>query len=299
MTATLSPPAGRPTVGDLLRDWRRRRRLSQLDLANEAAVSARHLSFVETGRSRPSRELVLHLAEHLGVPLRQRNALLLAAGYAPHYAHTPLDADEMKPVRAALDTILAGHRPFPALVVDRHWNVVTANDPALGLLTDGVAEHLLVPTPNALRVSLHPEGLAPRIVNLEEWSSHLIDRLRREAELYGDTDLLALHDELCSYPGVAGSADPAGVAERLFVPLVLETRAGRLSFFSTVATFGTARDITVEELAIESFFPADDATAAILRDTQLGGEARPDPSPADPGRPPHPPSAHPGQGSPP
>lgn len=265
MTATLSPPAGRPTVGALLRDWRRRRRLSQLDLASEAAVSARHLSFVETGRSRPSRELVLHLAEHLDVPLRHRNALLLAAGYAPHYPQTPLEADEMAPVRGALDTILAGHRPFPALVVDRHWNLVTANAPALDLLTEGVAGHLLAPPANALRVSLHPEGLAPRIVNLGEWAAHLVDRLRREADLYGDRELEALHDELISYPGVAGSADPGGVAERLFVPMVLDSSAGRLSFFSTVATFGTARDITVEELAVESFFPADEATAAVLR----------------------------------
>src|SRR5690606_22856527 len=149
----------------------------------------------------------------------------------PHYPQTPLEAEEMTPVRDALDTILAGHRPFPALVVDRHWNLVTANEPALDLLTEGVAGHLLAPPAHALRVSLHPEGLAPRIVNLGEWAAHLVDRLRREADLYGDRELEALHDELISYPGVAGSADPGGVAERLFVPMVLDSSAGRLSFF--------------------------------------------------------------------
>ena len=165
MATTLSAPGGAPTVGTLLRDWRRRRRLSQLDLANEAAVSARHLSFVETGRSKPSPELVMHLAEHLDVPLRERNTLLLAAGYAPRYAHTPLDAEEMAPVRDALDVILARHHPFPAVVADRHWTLVTANDAAVGLLTGGVAPELLEPPANVLRISLHPDGMAPRIVN--------------------------------------------------------------------------------------------------------------------------------------
>jgi transcriptional regulator with XRE-family HTH domain len=250
----------------MLREWRRRRRFSQLDLANQATVSARHLSFVETGRSKPSRELVLHLAEHLDVPLRDRNALLLAAGYAPTFRQSSLDDEEMAPVRRALDAILAGHQPFPAIVLDRIWNLVTANASALGLLTDGVADDLLAPPANALRVSLHPDGLAPRIVNLPEWSAHLVDRLRREAEAYADPDLFALHDELCGYPGVAGSAVPDSTAGRLFVPLVLRSAAGELTFFSTVATFGTARDVTVEELAIESFFPADDATVTVLRD---------------------------------
>lgn len=265
MTATLTPPADAAGVGGLLRRWRQRRRLSQLDLANDATVSARHLSFVETGRSKPSRELVLHLAEHLDVPLRERNSLLLAAGYAPTFSQTALDADEMAPVREAIDTILARHEPFPAVVVNRQWDLVTANGPALALLTEGVADHLLAPTANALRVSVHPEGLAPRIVNFPEWASHLVDRLRREAEMYADPALFALHDELCSYPGVAGSTVPTDTASRLFVPLALRSDEGELSFFSTIATFGTARDITVEELAVESFFPADDATAAVLR----------------------------------
>ena len=266
MAATLTAPGGAPTVGTLLRDWRQRRRLSQLDLANEAAVSARHLSFVETGRSRPSPELVMHLAEHLDVPLRERNALLLAAGYAPRYAQTPLDAAEMAPVRDALEVILAGHQPFPAIVVDRHWNLVTANDAAMTLLTDGIAPDLLEPPVNVLRVSLHPDGMAPRIVNFGPWAAHLVDRMRREAEATGDPVLGELHAELCGYPGVAGSASAHETVGELFMPLVLRMPDGsELSFFSTVATFGTARDVTVEELSIESFFPADEATAAALR----------------------------------
>jgi transcriptional regulator with XRE-family HTH domain len=254
-----------PGVGSLLRGWRQQRRLSQLDLANEAAVSARHLSFVETGRSRPSRELVLHLAERLEVPLRERNTLLLAAGYAPSYARTPLEAEEMAPVREALDRILAGHEPFPAIVVDRYSDVVTANASALAIMSDGVAAHLLEPPANALRITVHPDGLAPRIVNFGEYATHLIDRLRREIATHGDERVVALHDELCTYPGVVGSPSPTDTAGALFVPLVLRTGQGVLTFFSTIATFGTARDVTVAELSVESFFPADEATTAVLR----------------------------------
>jgi transcriptional regulator with XRE-family HTH domain len=254
------------TVGDLLRAWRQQRRMSQLDLAVTSQVSARHVSFVETGRSRPSRELLLHLAEHLDVPLRDRNTLLMAAGYAPTYPETPLDADEMAPVRGALDKILTSHRPFPAVVVDRHWNLVSANQPARALLTEGVAPDLLGPRPNALRVSLHPQGLAPRIVNLGEYSAHVIERLDRQAAASADPELLSLRDEVLRYPGVS-PGHPAGsdTASRLFVPLVLRSGDDRLTFFSTIATFGTAHDITVAELAIEAFFPADDHTAAGLR----------------------------------
>ena len=255
----------RPGVGGLLRNWRQRRRLSQLDLANEAAVSARHLSFVENGRSRPSRELVLHLAEHLEVPLRERNTLLLAAGYAPSYARTPLEDEAMTPVREALDQVLAGHEPFPAVVVDRHWDLVSANRPLMELMSTGIAPHLLEEPVNAMRVTLHPDGLAPRILNFPEYAAHLVDRLRREALSYADERLLALHDELCSYPGVAGSASPADTAGQVFMPMVLRTGEGVLTFFSMLSTFGTARDITLEELAVESFFPADEATAAVLR----------------------------------
>lgn len=225
-----------PGVGGLLREWRHRRRLSQLALAVEAEVSARHLSFVETGRSRPSRELVLHLAAHLEVPLRERNSLLLAAGYAPAYSHSPLDAEEMAPVQAAVGTIVASHEPFPALAVDRHWDVVSANAPALALMGEGVADELLTPVPNVLRVSLHPRGLAPRIANLSEWAGHLLERLDRQIAASGDPDLIALADELQGYPGVSRRQRPASVASRLFVPLVLRAGEVELRLFSTVTT---------------------------------------------------------------
>ena len=251
-------------VGELLRDWRQRRRLSQLDVSLDAAVSARHLSFVETGRSRPSRELLLHLAEHLDVPLRDRNAMLLAGGYAPVYGETPLDDEAMEPVRDALDKILAAHSPFPAVIVDRRWDLVTANGPAMALLTGGVSGELLSPPVNALRVCLHPDGLAPRIGNLPEYGAHLLARLQRQAAASHDPGLLELHEELRSYPGVeeGHSEDPADL---LFVPLRLRALDAELTFFSTIATFGTALDVTLAELAIESFFPADRETEAALR----------------------------------
>jgi len=261
MTA-IAAPSG---VGELLRGWRQRRRLSQLDLAVEADVSTRHLSFVETGRSRPSRELVLHLAEQLDVPLRERNALLLAAGYAPLYRETALETAEMAPVRAAIEKLLAGHEPFPALVVDRHWNIVSANRPTQAILSSGVAPELIAPPVNALRVTLHPEGLAPQIVNLAEYRAHLLARLHRQVLLTADETLAALEAELQGYPGDGESA-PHADGGALFVPLVLRASATeKLTFFSTVSTFGTAIDITPAELSIESFFPADDATAAALR----------------------------------
>ena len=240
--------------------------MSQLELSAEAEVSARHLSFVETGRSRPSRELVLHLAEHLDVPLRERNALLLAAGYAPGYHETALDAPEMTPVRDALAKILAGHAPFPAIVVDHRWDLVSANEPAFGILADSVTPDLLAPPINAMRVSLHPEGLAPRITNFPEYSAHVMLRLRRQAVLSGDPDIDVLVDELRAYPGVVDRDHAAHEpAEMLFTPLALRHLDTTLTFFSTIATFGTALDVTVAELAIESFFPADPMTAATLR----------------------------------
>lgn len=256
-------------VGGLLRDWRQRRRLSQLGLALEAEVSARHLSFVETGRSRPSREFVLRLAEHLDVPLRDRNSLLLAAGYAPVHHETPLDAAEMAPVRSAIDKILASHDPYPAVVVDRRWDLLSMNRAATAIFTEGVAPELLTAPVNTLRVSLHPDGLAPRIANLAEYSSHLLSRLDRQAAASADPALIALGDELRRYRAVPNSppagADPAAL---LFVPLVLRVAGDRrLTFFSTIATFGTALDVTLAELAIESFFPADEVTAATLRTT--------------------------------
>jgi transcriptional regulator with XRE-family HTH domain len=261
---TVTSPA--PRVGDLLRDWRQRRRLSQLDLAVEAEVSARHLSFVETGRSRPSRELVLHLAEHLDVPLRERNSLLLAAGYAPSYGERSLDTNELEPVRQALDKILSGHEPFPALVVDRRWDIVTANEALISLIGSVVSPPLLEPPANALRITLHPDGLAPHIGNFADYANHLLARLDRQAAMDGRADLFELAAELRTYPNVPAQIESHGdVADRLFAPLVLQFEGGpRLTFFSTIATFGTALDVTVAELAIEQFFPADAETTAVL-----------------------------------
>jgi transcriptional regulator with XRE-family HTH domain len=256
-----------PTVGPLLRDWRQRRRLSQLDVSARAAISTRHLSFLETGRARPSREMVLHLAEEFDVPLRERNTLLVAAGYAPVYQETPLEGDDMATVRETLRQLLASHEPNPALVVDRQWNLVLANR-AVGLLMAGLGESLLAPPVNVLRLSLHPDGLAPRIANFEEWSGHLLSRLAREVTATGDPGLAALYDELRAFPGVSERphAVPHGDgASRLMVTLRLKSPLGDLAFFSTVATFGTAVDITLAELSIESFFPADAATATTLR----------------------------------
>ena len=261
----MSYAATRGGAGELLREWRNRRRMSQLDLALEAGVSARHLSFVETGRAQPSREMVLMLAEHLQVPLREQNALLLAAGYAPAFSETSLDRDQMRPVRRALDAILTGHEPYPAVIVDREWELVASNAPARGLLV-GVSEDLLAPPLNALRITLHPEGLAPRILNFREWSDHLLTRLHRQALLSQDPALAALERELLGYPGVQAASGVAEPAEMLFVPLRLRLPSGvELSLFSTLATFGTALDITLEELSIESFFPADESTDSYLR----------------------------------
>ena len=278
MTSTLprrDPNAG---VGPILRRWRQTRRMSQLDLAVEAEVSTRHLSFVETGRSTPSRELVIHLAEHLDVPLRERNELLLAAGYAPVYRESTLDAPDLAPVRAALDQILASHQPFPSIVVDQHWDLVTANAPAFEIMTEGVAPDLIEGRINALRLTVHPRGLAPRIANLAEFSAHLLARLRRQAVAAGDAALHELYDELRTYPGVDPDHHvPTDAASQLFVPLRLrssaEPGAPEWSFFSTLSTFGTALDITVAELAIESFFPADDHTAAALRARSAGADS--------------------------
>lgn len=263
MSPSATASRGEP-LGILLKDWRRRRRLSQLDLALEANVSARHLSFVETGRSRPSRELLLHLADRLDVPLRDRNRLLLAAGYAPAFAERDWDAEDMAPVREAVERVLAAHEPYPALVVDRWWTLVAANR-ALGLLLGVVAEELLAPPANVLRASLHPDGLAPYIANLAEWRGHLLHRLGREVALTADARLEALLEELSAYPAPApDGVEPGGPGE-IALPLRLLLDGRELSFISTVATFGTAVDVTVAELSIEAFFPADEATAEALR----------------------------------
>ncbi|POM22440.1 anaerobic benzoate catabolism transcriptional regulator [Actinomadura rubteroloni] len=254
-------------IGEHLRAWRQRRRMSQLELASEADVSTRHLSFVETGRSAPSREMVLRLAEHLDVPLRDRNLMLVAAGYAPVYAETPIREPRMDAVRAALRQVLDGHEPYPAVVVDRFWNLVESNA-AAGLFLEGTPPHLLAPPVNVLRLSLHPDGMARHIANLPEWRAHMVGRLRRHVALTGDASLTALYREMRDYPdaGPVGDAFPPPSGDEVLVPLRLRAEGRELAFFSTIATFGSPLDITVAELAIESFYPADPATAAYLRE---------------------------------
>jgi transcriptional regulator with XRE-family HTH domain len=253
----------RRPVGEQLRGWRERRRLSQLELAIEADVSTRHLSFVETGRARPSRDMVLHLAERLDVPLRDRNRLLLAAGYAPAFQESPLDSASLQPVRAAVRQILAGHEPYPAVVVDAHSTLLDANQ-AAGLFLRDVAPQLLEPPVNVLRLALHPDGLAPNIGNLPVWRTHLLERLRRQIANTGDPVLHDLYDELAAYPG--GEAQD-GVDAGAAVALQMLYRHGNqtLTFVSTLAVFGAPLDITVAELAIEAFYPADEETATLLR----------------------------------
>ena len=247
-------------VGELVRSWRQRRRLSQLDLAVAADVSSRHLSFIETGRSKPSSQMLIHLSEHLDIPLRERNALLLAGGFAPAYPEHGLDAPPMAAVNEAIERVLAAHQPYPAVVVDRHWEMVAAN-PAIGVLVDGCAAHLLEPPVNVLRLSLHPDGMAPRITNLGAWRAHLLARLRRDVDTTGDAVLAELLAEVESYPGGA-APDPAPA---LVVPLRYRHGDAELAFFSTTTVFGTPLDVTVSELAIEAFYPEDETTAAALR----------------------------------
>jgi transcriptional regulator with XRE-family HTH domain len=250
-------------VGDLLRDWRRRRRLSQLELSNEAGISTRHLSFLETGRSRPSREMVLRLTERLDVPLRERNGVLMAAGFAPVYRERSIDAPEMRPARQALNKVLDGHEPYPALVVDRGWNLLMANDAAM-LFLENVPEELVRPPINVHRLALHPQGLAARVVNLPEVRAHLVARMARLVALTGDQELRALHEETKAYGGEHDDV-PYEPAHDIVLPTRLRYGDQVLGFFSTVTTFGTAADVTLAELAIEAFFPADDETADYLR----------------------------------
>ena len=243
-------------VGQLLRDWRAARRMSQLDLSAQAGVSARHLSFVETGRARPTRAMILRLAGELDVPLRSRNELLLAGGFAPAFAESDLDGPSLAVVLSALRDVLAAHAPYPAVLVDRHWTMIDANDAVAGL-TGGCAAWLLEPPVNVLRLSLHPDGMAPRIGNLAEWRTHVLHRLDKQATATADPVLRDLRAELAAYPGGVSSVRPDG----LVVPL----RFAGLSFFSVTAVLGTPLDVTLAELAIESFLPADAATAAALR----------------------------------
>jgi transcriptional regulator with XRE-family HTH domain len=256
----------KPAVGDHLREWRQRRRMSQLDLALEAEISARHLSFVETGRSAPSREMVLHLAERLDVPLRERNLLLVSAGFAPIFPERSLDDPARQAARRAMELVLKGHEPYPAVAVDRHWTLVSANA-AIPPLLAGLDSDLLAPPLNVLRVTLHPRGLAPRILNLPEWRAHLLARLRYQVDLTADRALVELLRELSDMPGPrVGPQSRSGADDAaIVVPMRLQTETGVLDLFSTTTVFGTPVDITLSELAIESFFPANRATADALR----------------------------------
>jgi len=253
-------------AGEVLREWRQRRRMTQLDLALEADISAKHLSFLETGRAQPSRDMVLNLAERLEMPLRERNGLLVAAGFAPVFSERTLSDPSLAKAREAVELVLKGHEPFPAVAVDRHWNVVSANKP-IGVLIAGISPELLKPPLNIMRVSLHPAGLASQIVNFHEVRAHLIARLKRQIELSGDAQLAELLREISAYPKPSRSVVPIreGDADDVVIKTIFDTPAGRLSLFSTMTIFGSPVDVTLSELAIESFFPADSETAAILR----------------------------------
>lgn len=251
------------TFGGQLRAWRERRHLTQMDLSLRSGVSTRHLSFLETGRSNPSREMVLDLAEHLEIPLRERNLLLTAAGFAPAYWRRSLDAPEMEAVRKAIDQVLAGHEPYPALAVDRYWNILSMNEAAAMFAAD-IDLSVMGTPPNVYRISLHPDGLAPRVVNFPEFAHHLLHRLRHDAEVSADPDLAALLDEVESYPTVRELPRPTVDQQSVVVPVRLRHPQGELSMFTTIATFGTPVDVTVDELALETFFPADAETARRL-----------------------------------
>jgi transcriptional regulator with XRE-family HTH domain len=258
-------PSATAPVGVQLRDWRQRRRLSQLDLAGEAAISTRHLSFLETGRALPSREMLIRLAETLSVPLRERNALLTAAGYAPMYRERPLDDPALTSARRAVDLVLQGHEPYPALAVDRHWNLL-AHNRAVAPFLAGIDPSLLGRPVNVLRLSLHPQGMAPRIANLAQWRGHLLARLRQQVAASADLTLAALLEELMHYPAPDDAASLLDETGGVAVPLTLrEPDGGVLSFISTTTVFGTPVDITLSELALETFFPADQRTAQALR----------------------------------
>ncbi|MFB9176477.1 helix-turn-helix transcriptional regulator [Roseibium salinum] len=273
-THSSAAAGGTPPVGELLREWRQRRRRSQLDLALDADISQRHLSFLESGRSRPSREMVLRLAEQLAVPLREQNRLLVAAGFAPVHRERSLSDPALEAARAAVEQILKGHEPHPALAVDRHWTMVFANRAVQPLLV-GIAPELLQPPVNALRLSLHPKGLAPRILNFREWRNHILVRLSHQVEISADPALQQLMDELKSYPvpasGPAGHHADTDAYGGIAVPLRLSSELGPLEFLSTTTVFGTALDITLSELAIEAFYPANSETAEAIRSLVAGG----------------------------
>ncbi len=271
MTARLPPTTRTPRAapqpfGKHLRQWRLHRRLSQLDLAMDAAISTRHLSFVETGRSVPSREMVLRLSERLDIPLRERNTLLVAAGYAPMYRERALDDPALNPARQAVELILKSHEPYPAIAIDRHWNVVAANSVVPHLLAGVQDAALLQPPMNALRLSLHPQGLAPQIANLAQWRAHLFERVRHQIAASADPVLTALLEELLAYPTQEGAdLQLEGEHPGVVMPFQFETPQGVLSFISTITVFGTPVDVTLQELAMETFFPADEFTRKVLQ----------------------------------
>lgn len=256
------------SVGTLMREWRTKRRRSQLDLSLDVGVSTRHLSFVETGRSKPSPELVLAVAEHLDVPLRERNRMLLAAGFAPRYTQHSLDDSSMARVRTSLQQMLDAHDPYPGVVIDRQWNILLANQAALAFVRD-LPEHVIEPEVNVFRVCLHPDGLAPQTRNFDDWSAHLLRQIRRTIELTGDVALQSLEQEVLSYPNIADRAIVTDTSEDddppLLVPFEVTAGGAELSLFTTLTMFGTPRDVTLEELCVELFFPADDATEKVLR----------------------------------
>lgn len=272
-------------LGNLVREWRKVRGLSQLHLAELAETSARHLSFIETGRALPSRSMLLRLAERLDVPLRERNVLLRAAGFASMYSERRIQDDPaLSQARAAVELVLRGHEPYPAIAVDRHWNLLARNR-ALGLLHDGTsAPFLLEPPINVLRLSLHPLGLAPRIVNLGEWRAHLLSRLQHQAALTGDPVLLELHAELSKYPSATTSDVAPSAGPSFAIPMRLKSPLGVLSFISTTTVFGTPTDVTVSELAIETFLPAEETTAQLLRHALASSDLPPGGWEPDPGR---------------
>ena len=264
------------TVGSLLKCWRERRKKSQLDLALDAEISTRHLSFVETGRAKPSREMILLLAKQLEIPLRERNKILIVAGYAPVFSEKSFDDISLSAARQAIDLILRGHEPFPALAVDRHWNMVAANK-TVPLLLGDVASELLKPPVNVLRLSLHPQGLAAKIINLREWREHLLLRLKKQIEDTADFGLEELMNELTGYKiaGKNGGEKFSEIQAGIVVPLRIETKLGTLSLISTTTVFGTPLDVTLSEIALETFFPADEQTRETFRFIETAASLKP------------------------
>ncbi|MBN9363590.1 MULTISPECIES: helix-turn-helix transcriptional regulator [unclassified Devosia] len=252
------------SIGDYIRDWRQHRRFSQLSLALEIELSQKHLSFIESGRSIPSREVVLRIAAGLGVPLRIRNLMLLAAGYAPVYQERRLDHPDMEAARAAVGRVLKAYEPYPAVAVDRRWNLVASNDATMPLFAAVADAELLKPPVNVLRASLHPKGIAPLILNFEEWSRDILRRLSAQLEASGDPEIADLMTELRELTGIAPGHEGRDEHGGVFVPLKLQLRGGVASFISTTTVFGTPTEITLSELVIEAFLPADAETAALL-----------------------------------